>query len=134
MALEVMDEWMARLRANPGAGIAANRPPRAADSCFASDGSLMHSGAGVWAGILDGAPAGACTQAFPIHSSSRILAGAPIEGGIFKCALKSVDTALADGTYGAWTPNAQQVQALKAIFPEGVCDWSKPDQGRPQGW
>lgn len=134
MALEVMDEWMARIQANPSAGVAGNRPTRAVDSCFASDGSRLHAGAGVWSGILDGGAAGACTQAFPVYSSSRILAGAPIEGGIFKCALKSVDTALADGTYGNWVPNAQQVQTLKAIFPQGVCDWSQPDQGRPLNW
>src|SRR5690606_35397696 len=37
MALEVMDEWMQNILANPQAGIAANRPGRAVDSCFDSD-------------------------------------------------------------------------------------------------
>lgn len=130
MALEVMDEWMGRMRANPGGSAAANRPPRAVDSCFDVTGGLTASGANVWDGVLDNQPAGACTQAFPMYKTSRIVAGGPIEGGIFKCALKPVDTALSDGTYGSWVPDAAQIQALKAIFPEGVCDFSKPDQGR----
>src|SRR5690606_17606961 len=131
MALEVMDEWMANIRANPPAGIAANRPATAVDSCFDIDGSVLAAGEGVWGGILDTQPKGACTLAFPIYSTSRMVAGGPIEGGVFKCALKPVDAALADGTYGSWTPNFVQLNRLYAIFPEGVCDWSKPDQGRP---
>lgn len=131
MALEVMDEWMANIRANPAAGIAANRPAKAVDSCFDIDGSVLAAGEGVWGGILDTQPKGACTLAFPIYSTSRMVAGGPIEGGVFKCALKPVDAALADGTYGSWTPNFVQLNRLYAIFPEGVCDWSKPDQGRP---
>ena len=131
MALEVMDEWLANIRATPDAGIAANRPGRATDACFDTDGSPMAAGDEVWAGILDPRPKGECTLKFPIYSTSRIVAGGPIEGGIFKCALKPVDTAVTDGTYGSWTPDPAQLAMLHAIFPEGVCDWSKPDQGRP---
>ncbi len=131
MALEVMDEWMANLRQNPTRTVAANRPERAADSCFDQAGVLIAKGADVWNGVLDQKPAGTCTQKFPMYSTSRIIAGAPIEGGIFKCALKSVDTALTDGTYGTWKPSLAEIQKLKAIFPEGVCDYSRPDQGKP---
>ncbi len=133
MALEVMEEWMTNIRANPQRSLAENRPARAVDSCFDTDGSVLATGNDVWAGILDARPAGQCTLKFPLHSTSRIVAGGPIEGGVFKCALKSVDTALSDGTYGPWAPNFAEILKLYAIFPEGVCDWSKPDQGRPQG-
>ena len=71
------------------------------------------------------------TRLFPLFADSRIVAGAPFEGGIYKCALKSVDTALADGTYRPWVPDDASVAKLKQIFPQGVCDYSKPDQGRP---
>ena len=131
MALQVMDEWMARIRATPTLSVAANRPERAVDSCFDKDGALMAKGAGVWAGVLDTQPRGACTQAFPMYGTSRTVAGGPIEGGIFKCALKPVDAALSDGTYGNWTPTPTEIQKLQAIFPEGVCDFSKPGQGAP---
>jgi hypothetical protein len=130
-ALAVMDQWLMNIRANPAAGIAANKPPMAVDACYDRNGQLMQAGAGVWDGILDSRPTGACTQAFPLYRTSRIVAGAPIEGGIYNCARKAVATAVADGTYGPWTPNAAEVAMLQQIFPEGVCDYSKPDQARP---
>jgi hypothetical protein len=123
MALDVMDEWM----------LTGQKPARAVDSCFATDGSPLHSGADVWAGILDSRPAGPCTQTFPLFSTSRIVAGGPIEGGVFKCALKPVATAVADGTYGSWQPTSTELARLQQIFPTGVCDYSKPDVGRPPG-
>lgn len=79
-------------------------------------------------------PDGPCTQRFPIYSTSRIVAGAPIEGGIYKCALKPVERAVREGLYQPWTLTTQQVQRLKQIFPDGVCDYSRPDQGRPRQW
>jgi Tannase-like family of unknown function (DUF6351) len=133
IALQVVDEWLANLRANPGAGVAANKPDAAIDSCFATNGSLIYSGSDAWAGILDSRPPGPCTQAFPLFSTSRIVAGGPIEGGVFKCVLKPVATAVADGTYAPWAPDAAQVGRLQEIFPTGVCDYSKPDVGRPAG-
>jgi hypothetical protein len=131
MALQVMDEWMRNIAAHPDRSVAANKPAAAVDSCFATDGSLIARGSGVWNGILDSKPAGACTQAFPLYSTSRIVAGGPIEGGVFKCALQPVESALARGLYGAWSPDAAQVARLKQIFPTGVCDYSKRDLGLP---
>lgn len=131
MALEVLHEWLMNIRANPDRSIGENRPAAAVDSCFNTQGELIASGADVWDGILDDRPAGTCTQQFPTYTTSRIIAGGPIEGSVFKCTLKSVDTALADGTYGSWVPTPGQVDRLKEIFPQGVCDYSKPDQGRP---
>lgn len=133
-ALAVMAEWMANIKANPGRSVAENRPPRAVDSCFDVQGQLMFSGPTVWDGILNDHPKGACTLAFPIYATSRIVAGAPLEGGIYQCALKPVDTAVADGTYAPWVPSATAVSKLKQIFPSGVCDYSKPDRARPPGW
>ena len=130
-ALAVMDQWLMNMRANPGAGIAANKPPMAVDACYDRFGQLMQAGGGAWDGILDGRPAGACTQAFPLYGTSRTVAGAPIEGGIYNCARKSVDAAVADGTYGAWSPNVAEVAQLKQIFPSGVCDYSRADQAKP---
>ena len=130
-AFEVIDEWIANIKANPKKGVAGNKPPRAVDRCFDTLGQQIAAGDGVWDGILDANPPGACTQHFPTYSSSRRVAGGPFEGGIFKCGLKSVDAAIAGGDYGVWAPNAAERDRLMQIFPTGVCDWSKPDQGRP---
>jgi len=131
VAVDVMAQWMANIRAHPFLGIARNRPAAAVDSCFDVDGNLIASGPDVWNGILDDKPEGICTLAFPLFSTSRIVAGAPLEGGIFKCALKSVDAALTDGTYEPWAPDPASVDKLRQTFPQGVCDYSRPDQGRP---
>jgi hypothetical protein len=134
LAFEVMDEWLANIRANPAGGVAGNKPARAVDSCFTTGGSLIYAGADAWDGILDSRSAGKCTQTFPLNSSSRIVSGGPIEGSIFKCALKPVATALTDGTYAPWVPSAAEIARLQQIFPTGVCDYSKPDVGRPPGF
>lgn len=130
-ALAVMDQWMANLRANPRKSVAQNRPAAAADACFNLQGQVIARGAGVWNGILDGRTSGACTQAFPIYGTSRTVAGAPLEGGIYRCALKSVRRAVADGTYAPWVPTAADVAMLEKIHPQGVCDYRRPDQARP---
>ena len=130
-ALAVIDEWMANIRAHPELGVAGNKPELATDRCFTTQGAEIARGPGVWDGILDSAPAGACTQQFPLHSTSRIVAGGPLRGGVYKCALQSVDDAIANGLYGSWAPSAAELARLKQIFPTGVCDYSQPDAGRP---
>ena len=130
-AFEVIDQWMANIRARPWRGVAGNKPALATDRCFTTAGTEIARGAGVWDGILDNRPAGACTQAFPLHSTSRIVAGGPLRGGVYKCALQSVDRAIARGLYGSWTPSADEVARLKQIFPTGVCDYTKGDAGKP---
>jgi hypothetical protein len=130
-AFAVIDEWMANVRAHPERSVAENKPAGAVDSCFESNGAPIASGPHVWDGILDSGPKGACAQRFPVFQTSRIVAGGPIEGGIFKCALKPLATALADGTYAPWAPSADEAARLAQIFPTGVCDYSKPDAGKP---
>ncbi len=131
MAFQVIDEWMANIEAHPERSVGENRPAAAVDSCFATDGSLLASGADVWAGILDERPDGACTQRFEVYSSSRRMAGGPYRGGVFKCALQPVGDAIDAGLYGDWTPSAPELARLEQIFPSGVCDFTQPDQGRP---
>lgn len=130
-ALTVMDEWMQNIIANPRSSVVANKPADAVDACFTHTGEVIAAGEGVWAGILDEDEAGDCTLAFPVFTTSRIEAGGPITGDVFKCHLKSVETALADGTYGDVEFSADQIALLNTIFPDGVCDYSKPDLGRP---
>ncbi|GAB3275414.1 DUF6351 family protein [Parahaliea aestuarii] len=125
-AFAVLDEWIANIRADPEASVGENRPEGAVDSCFASDGSLIASGDAVWDGILDDNPPGACTQRFPLYSTSRIVAGAPITGDVFKCQLQSVTEAFQKDLYGNWNPTREQLERLETIFPNGVCDYSLP--------
>jgi hypothetical protein len=133
-ALEVIDEWMTNILNNPAGGVADNKPLRAVDRCFDADGTEIAAGDRVWDGILDDDPLGECAAQFPVYSTSRIVAGGPFKGSIFKCQLMPVDDAIAAGMYGVWTPTPGQQFMLELIFPGGVCDFSQPDAGLPPGW
>ena len=131
-AFAVIDDWMANIREHPKRGVARNKPPLATDRCFTTQGDPIASGRNVWDGILDDDDEpGACTRDFPLHSTSRIVAGGPLRGGVYKCALQSVDRAIARRLYGSWRPSSTERARLEQIFPTGVCDYSREDLGRP---
>lgn len=134
-ALEVMHEWIMNIRERPDRTVGENRPEAAVDSCFDTDGTLLHAGDDVWAGAAGGelqaGPAGPCTEVMPPFSNSRRVAGGRVNGIVFKCQTKSVARAIADGDYGVWTPNDEERRRLEQIFPEGVCDYARPDVGDP---
>ncbi len=133
-AFELLDEWLANIRENPDLSVAENKPPDAVDKCFDAEGNLIAEGPHVWDGILDDAPEGACTQAFPLFSTSRIVAGGNIKGDVFKCYLQSVEEAIEAGVYDGIPLTARDVARLEEIFPDGVCDYTRGDAGRPEGW
>ncbi len=133
-ALEVIDEWMSNLLQHPELGVAGNKPERAVDRCFDTAGAEIAAGNQVWDGILDDAPTGPCSALYPVYRTSRVVAGGPFKGSIFKCELKSVQQAILAGDYGAWTPSAAEQALLEQIFPSGVCDFDRPDAGLPPGW
>jgi hypothetical protein len=93
---------------------------------------VLAAGDDVWDGILDDDPAGACTASFDIHTTSRIEAGGPITGDVYKCHTMSVATAIAEGLYGSWTPDVAERQRLRAIHPDGVCDYGVPGVADPR--
>jgi hypothetical protein len=130
-ALEVLHEWIMNIRADPASGVAGNKPRRAVDRCWSTDGTLIAEGDEVWNGILDDQPAGPCTSAFPLYSTSRIRAGGPISGDIFKCHTMPVRTATEQGLYGGWRPTNEQILRLEQIFPSGVCDYRRRGVGEP---
>ena len=76
-----------------------NRPAKAVDSCFDVNGKLMYSGPDVWDGIINDKPPRAPARGHSPCSAllSRTVAGAPLKAASNKCALKPVDTAVADG-------------------------------------
>ena len=131
MAFEVIDEWMQNIAANPSAGVAGNKPERAEDSCFDKEGNLVYAGNDAWDGILNDNDRGTCTDKFDIYSTSRIVAGGPITGDVFKCHLQSIEDAIDKGTYGTWEITENEKERLKTIFPEGVCDYAKGDAWMP---
>jgi hypothetical protein len=123
-------EALATLQSYLSTGI---KPANFVDACWDTNGTPIGAGADVWDGIMDQYPAGVCTQEFPIFSSSRMVAGDSYAGDLFKCSLMSIDKAIRKGIYGDVVFDEAQRHTLDQIFPNGVCDYRKPDQGRPTG-
>uniref|UniRef100_UPI0035670D60 DUF6351 family protein n=1 Tax=Litorivivens sp. TaxID=2020868 RepID=UPI0035670D60 len=76
----------------------------------------------------DGSGTGPCANLLPVVKTPRIAADMPMSDDVLKCQLKSVAKAVSDGDY-AGRLNSNHIDTLKTIFPEGVCDYSKPGVG-----
>ncbi|WGL17305.1 DUF6351 family protein [Microbulbifer bruguierae] len=132
-ALDILDHWMQKIIEHPELGVAGNKPVEATDRCFDSSGNVIAAGPGVWDGAWNHKPDGACMQEYPVHSTSRQMAGAPITGDVFKCALQPVERAVAKGSYGNSTAEIiAHIADMHRIFPDGVCNYNEPDVGRPK--
>lgn len=66
-----------------------------------------------------------CGGLYPVHSFPRGVAGESIASDVIKCRLKAVDF----NDYAVTFTSGERSQ-LKAIFPHGVCDWSKRGVGQ----
>ena len=113
-------QWVVAYKADTAAGtqrdkVARNKPAAAVDGCWRSDTQFIAE-----TQTLGSAPTTACNTTFPSWTFPRRVAGGPVAANIMKCALKPVDPA----SYSVGFTAAEQTR-LKAIFPSGVCDWSK---------
>ena len=134
-AFAVLDEWLYNIKHKAhGKGVVANKPAAAVDLCVDVDGNIIGAGPDAWDGILNDGLPGRCTDAFPLYSTSRIVAGGNIKGDIFKCHLQTVADAIAKGVYDPIVIDGATQTRLEEIFPDGVCDYTKGDVGRPAGW
>jgi hypothetical protein len=64
---------------------------------------------------------GPCSLLLPVSRTPRLVAGMPLSDDVIKCQRKPLDAA----DYPAGL-TAEQRAALEAVFPTGVCDFSKP--------
>jgi hypothetical protein len=128
MALRAHDEWLERILADTSTRpyaekVIKNRPVALADACWF--GGVKYEEPFT----LD--PDSTCNQLMPIFATTRIAAGAAIAGDDLKCQLRDIDYSDYEV---AFTPDEQL--RLTAIFPSGVCDWSKPGvaKRKPKTW
>jgi len=68
---------------------------------------------------------------FPVGLSPELVAGSPLSVDIIKCQLKPIDMNDYKVSF-----STQQRAKLQAIFPTGVCDWSKKGvkQAKSRTW
>jgi len=127
-AVTLMDAWLTT--AKESGDLINSRPLAASDTCFDQAGNVIAQGDQVWDGEWNQRPQGECTRNMPFHQGSRQVAGDSISGLTFQCARMPVAEALSSDLYASvdMTPYRD---TLARIFPEGVCDYSKPDLADP---
>ena len=128
-AIRQMDRWLGNLAADTSNDplpdkVARARPAGLVDACWSRDEMPVK--------IVETQEraSGRCAELYPAPPSPREIAGAPLASDILKCRLKPVDPA----DYAIrFAPD--EMRRLRRIFPQGVCDWSRPGVGqtRPQG-
>ncbi|MGO4395053.1 DUF6351 family protein [Variovorax sp. M-6] len=122
--LTLMTSWLDGITADPAVltadKVVRHKPGDAVDSCWdVNDGARYKETA-----TMNGA--GKCNTLYPKTPAPRMVAGGPVSDDVLKCQLKPVD--LAD--YAPAVFNGAEEARLKAIFAQGVCDFSKPGVGQ----
>ena len=110
--LEILDRWLAAVAADAAPGsqrekVLRNKPAGLGDSCFTAK-------------LEEIKDAAKCKAMFPVYANPRVVAGAPPTDDVFKCELKPIDKA----DYKRPVTDAQ-LAALRTVFPQGVCDYSR---------
>ena len=130
LAFDVIDQWLTNIKKHPQKSVTENRPATAVDTCFEKTGKVIAAGDHVWDGKWNNQQQGACMKVYPPFSTSRLVAGENIKGDMFSCQLQSIQQAIDAGVYLPLDMQPYRHQ-LEAIFPQGVCDYSQPEPGRP---
>jgi hypothetical protein len=122
-AKQVFDDWMvATYRAESEeprrARTVRARPGMGREGCFdtATPPAFVEEKL-----VFTTRPTTRCSSLYPVYSNVRREAGGPLAANILKCQLKSVDR----HDYGVGF-SQEEWSRLKTIFPNGVCDWTKP--------
>ena len=119
-AIVELDRWITNIRHDPRHRIAANRPPSLQEGCNTREAHPTFI-----AETQRRDPSTRCEQLYPSASFPREVAGAGVAADVVKCRLKAIDPA---DYRVAFT--AEERARLHAIFPGGVCDWSRPGVGQ----
>ena len=118
LALDTMNQWLDNLAADPAPlstdKVVRNKPAAAVDSCWDSDGNKLVEPASF-------SGQGKCNALYPVHGEPRLMAGAPLTNDVLKCQLKPIQYS----DYKVGFTDAQKAR-MAGIFPQGVCDFSKP--------
>jgi hypothetical protein len=121
-AFAVMSQWVEAIKADHSeaslrAKLIRNKPSAAVDGCYnAATPPQFIAETQTFSSLPDSQ----CNTLWPSYAFPRYVAGGPLSADILKCQLKPIDAA----DYAVSFTPAELAQ-LEAIFPHGVCDWSK---------
>ncbi len=118
--LAYMDTWLSAVKADTsGATLAqkvvTHRPADLKDACWKSGVKYEEEQTAFGDGTCNS------PTFYPAGTTPRMAAGGPLADDIAKCQLKPLDAA----DYAVTFAPAQWV-LLQNVFPQGVCDWTKP--------
>jgi hypothetical protein len=117
-----MNKWLDDLSADPAPlstdKVVRHKPAEAVDAYWDAAGKKFAEKA-----TFDGK--GGFNTMYPVHGEPRLVAGAPLTNDVLKCQLKPI-------RYSDYKVNFTEAQKARmaAIFPSGVCDFSKPGVGQ----
>jgi len=122
-AQELVDRWVAAYKADTSADpqrvkMLRARPAEAVEGCYDKSTPPQFIAEAL---LFTRKPVSKCSELYPVYSSPRIEAGGPLAANVLKCQLKPIDAK----DYAVPFSTAERSR-LAAIFPAGVCDWSKP--------
>lgn len=122
--LTLMTSWLDGITADPATltadKVVRHKPGDAVDSCWDVNDSARYMEAATMSG------SGKCNTLYPKTPAPRMVAGGPVSDDVLKCQLKPVDVA----DYAPAVFTGPEEARLKAIFAQGVCDFSKPGVGQ----
>src|SRR6185369_7341022 len=118
-----MDSWLTAIDADQHFGSARtkvlrDKPADLVDGCFTSTGARVNEPA-----TYQGA--GQCNTLYPSFADTRIAASEALRDNVLKCQLKPLDFS----SY-AVTFTAEEQARLSAVFPNGVCDYTRRGVGQ----
>jgi hypothetical protein len=122
-AQELFDRWMAAYRSDPSSDDQRAKVLRARPAAFV-EGCYDKSTPPVFVPErleFTAKPVTKCSELYPVYSNPRREAGGPLSANTLKCQVKPVDQRDYQVPF-----SSDELARLKAIFPGGVCDWSKP--------
>jgi hypothetical protein len=122
-AQALFDRWVSAYKADPSddpqrVKMLRARPAEAVEGCYdkATPPRFLAE-----ALMFTSQPTTTCSGLYPVYSNPRKEAGGPLAANVLKCQVKPIDPKDYPASFGAAERNR-----LAAIFPGGVCDWSKP--------
>jgi hypothetical protein len=126
-ALSLLDAWMANILADlsndpPAMKVVRNKPAILTDGCWTRETPPTFVSEGAFFG---GPGTSFCNDLYPAFSFPRHVAGGPLANDVIQCELQPID--MADYAVSL-TP--EEAGRLQQIFPDGVCDWSRPGVGQ----
>ncbi len=115
--LKYLDDWLTAIADDKSdlpkaVKVRRNRPAEMANACYTD----------AFTRITD---VDMCHKIFPYAAHPRMAAGGPDTDDVMKCQTKAVDPK--DYTV---TLSPDQVATLRDVFPDGVCDYTKPGVGQ----